>query len=100
MAATASPLTRLAEQLLEQAKALDAYNASNNLPPASFDTESFVELPLEVENQRRAVIDMAQDLKRLAQGPRDLLFDLWNMVSGNINCTTTGTKSTLQEMHG
>jgi hypothetical protein len=84
MAASASPLTQLAEQLLEQAKALDAHNAANGLPPASFDNETFVELPLEVETQRRAVINMAQDLKRLAQGPRDLLFDLWNMVSGDI----------------
>lgn len=78
-----SPLTKLVEQLLENSKALDAYNEFNNLEPASFDYESFVDAPIDIENCRKTVIDLAQDLKRLAQGPRDLLFEVLNMVSCN-----------------
>ena len=80
MATSTSPLTRLAEQLLENAKALDAYNQSHGLPPASFDEESFRDPPLNIENRRRTVISLAQDLKRQAQGPRDLVSDVLNSV--------------------
>lgn len=76
----ASSLTRLAEQLLEKAKVLDAYNQSNGLDPVSFERESFVDAPLDVEDTRKAAIDLAQDVKRLAQGPRDLLFESLNTV--------------------
>ncbi|OKL59534.1 hypothetical protein UA08_04988 [Talaromyces atroroseus] len=79
-----SPLTHLAEQLLESAKALDAYNEVNGLEPASFETESFTDLPVAVEAQRKKTIDLAQDLKRLAQGPRDLLFESLNLVPASI----------------
>ncbi|KAF2152731.1 putative O-methyltransferase [Myriangium duriaei CBS 260.36] len=75
---TASPLTKLAEELLENARALDSYNQKHGFEPVSFERESFIDLPLEVENQRKTVIDLAQDLKRLAQGPRDLLFESCN----------------------
>jgi hypothetical protein len=76
----ASPLTALAKQLLDHAQALDAYNEAQTLPPASFDYESFVDLPLEIEDRRKALIDLTQDAKRLAQGPRDLLFELIYLV--------------------
>lgn len=76
-----SPLTALAEQLLENAGHLDSYNKANGLKPVSFDHESFVDLPEDIENCRKSVINLAQDLKRLAQGPRDLLFETLNTVS-------------------
>ncbi|KAL1836086.1 hypothetical protein VTK73DRAFT_5207 [Phialemonium thermophilum] len=76
----ASPLTRLAEQLLERSRALDSYNRNLGHDPASFDRESFVDAPLDVEDARKSVINLAQDLKRLAQGPRDLLFESLNTV--------------------
>lgn len=75
-----SPLTSLAEKLLEKAKALDAYNERNSLSPASFESESFVDPPLDIEEIRRAAIDLAQDVKRLAQGPRDLILETLNLV--------------------
>ncbi|KAL2125773.1 hypothetical protein VTI74DRAFT_2779 [Chaetomium olivicolor] len=74
----ASPLTRLAEQLLEKARTLDAYNQNHALDPVSFESESFVDPPLDIEDTRKAAIDLAQDLKRLVQGPRDLLFESLN----------------------
>ncbi|KAJ8121688.1 hypothetical protein ONZ43_g1925 [Nemania bipapillata] len=82
---TRSPLTSLAEKLLEKAKALDAYNESHGLPPASFEHESFIDVPLELEDTRKAVIDLAQDVKRLAQGPRDLLFEILNLSTDLAN---------------
>ena len=76
-----SPLTALAKEILHKAQALDAYNQAHKLPPASFEYESFVDLPLETEEQRKALINIAQDVKRLAQGPRDLLQELIYLVS-------------------
>jgi hypothetical protein len=78
-----SPLTTLAEELLEHSRALDAYNETNGLQPVSFDHESFVDVPGEVEERRKNVINLAQDVKRLAQGPRDLLFETLNTVSND-----------------
>lgn len=77
---TPSPLTSLAEQLLKDAMFLDEYNKSNSFEPTSFDHGSFVDLPEDIENRRKNVIDLAQNLKRLAQGPGDLLFETWNTV--------------------
>jgi hypothetical protein len=82
-----SPLTKLAEELLENSRQLDAYNESNGLKPASFDYESFIDLPNDVENRRKNVINLAQDLRRLAQGPRDLLFEILNTVSKSLPTT-------------
>lgn len=81
-----SPLTALAERLLEEGKALDGYNESNGLKPVSFDHESFVDLPLDIENRRKTAINLAQDIKRLAQGPRDLLLETCNAVSAFFGC--------------
>jgi len=75
---TTSPLTRLAEQLLEKAKILDSYSQSHGIEPLSFERETLADLPLEIENVRKAAIDICQDAKRLAQGPRDLLWELLN----------------------
>ena len=75
-----SPLVQLAEELLAQARSLDSYNESCGLPPVSFDHESFVDLPNDLETCRQAVINISQDIKRLAQGPRDLLFESLNTV--------------------
>lgn len=63
-----STLTAQAEEILAQAKQLDAYIVSNGLPPTSFDQDSLVNLPLEYEATRRAMIDSTHTLKRLAQG--------------------------------
>ncbi|KAI9714705.1 MAG: hypothetical protein M1828_001134 [Chrysothrix sp. TS-e1954] len=80
-----SPLTLLAKQLLDRSVALDAFNEAHELPPVSFEYESFIDLPLEVEQQRKALIDLAQDLKRLAQGPRDLLQEIIYLFTDSAN---------------
>ncbi|EXJ93212.1 hypothetical protein A1O3_01769 [Capronia epimyces CBS 606.96] len=85
MATSPLTLTAVAEQLLEASRLLDAYGESKGLHPASFDTESWVDLPNTVEKHRKTVIDLAQDLKRLAQGPRDLLFETCNTFNDLAN---------------
>ncbi|OCL15473.1 putative O-methyltransferase [Glonium stellatum] len=80
-----SSLTALAEQLLNDSRLLDSYNEANGLEPVSFDHESFVDLLEDIEDHRKNVINIAQDLKRLAQGPRDLLFETLNTFNDLAN---------------
>ncbi|EXJ91409.1 hypothetical protein A1O1_04521 [Capronia coronata CBS 617.96] len=80
-----STFTILAEKLLEASKLLDAHSESSGLPPATFDNETFIDLPDEIEKHRKAMIDVAQDIKRLAQGPRDLLFETCNTFNDLAN---------------
>lgn len=75
-----SPLTCIAKSIVEHAKILDEYNITHEVPPASFNHETFTDLPIDVEKARNTIVDLAQDLKRLAQGPRDLLMESLNTV--------------------
>ncbi|OAA75810.1 O-methyltransferase, family 2 [Akanthomyces lecanii RCEF 1005] len=75
---TSGPLTSIAEQLLADARLLDAYAEANGLDAVDFSKESLSDLPLDMEKTRYSIIDRAQNLRRLAQGPRDLLFELLN----------------------
>lgn len=83
-----SSLTALAEQLLNDSRLLDSYNEANGLEPVSFDHESFVDLLEDIEDHRKNVINIAQDLKRLAQGPRDLLFETGSGTTYNSSMTS------------
>ncbi|MCJ1294174.1 hypothetical protein MMC34_005731 [Xylographa carneopallida] len=64
-----SSLTQLAEEILANAKCLDAYTASKSLPPVSFDEDSLADLPADVDAARKSLIDCTQTLRRLALGP-------------------------------
>ncbi|KAK4692501.1 hypothetical protein P7C71_g4723, partial [Lecanoromycetidae sp. Uapishka_2] len=77
-------LTSIAKDILVQAERLDAYAHSSNLPPASFAQDVFADLPAELEETRRALVDSTQILKDLAQGPagqaKDILFGVGMMT--------------------
>ena len=62
-------LTSLAEQVLAQAKQLDKYLESKNLPPPSFDQDVFDDLPAELQNVRSSLASVSNDLKSLTRGP-------------------------------
>lgn len=62
-------LTQIAEEVLANAKRLDEYTASKNLPSASFDNHTLGDLPSELETIRKALIDSTQTLRSLALGP-------------------------------
>lgn len=71
-------LTQIAEEILVNARRLDEYTKANDLPPASFDQDVLEDLPAELEESRRALVDSTQTLKRLALGPvgtsKDIIF--------------------------
>ncbi|KAI4222618.1 MAG: hypothetical protein L6R36_006006 [Xanthoria steineri] len=60
--------TSLAEEILVSARRLDEHLASNNLPSSSFDHDTLVDLPHNIEVARDNLINTTQTLKQLAQG--------------------------------
>ena len=63
-------LTDRAEAILALAKKLDAHLEQNNLPYPSFDeNDSLDALPTELQEQRWALADASNDLKKLMRGP-------------------------------
>ena len=77
----------LAARLTALAPQLDAHIASTGLPPASFDTDSLADLPAHLESTRSALVDAAQDIKRLAQGPRGTLAEILFGVASSPSCS-------------
>lgn len=76
-----SSLTQLAEEILANAKLLDSYISSNNLPPASFHHDSLANLPADLQGCRSTVIDSAQTIRNLVLGPVGLASDVLQGVS-------------------
>jgi hypothetical protein len=71
-----STLTKIAENILESARVLDAYTESRGLPPTSFTDHTLPDLPRDLEAVRRQLVDSTLELKGLAQGPVGQLFDV------------------------
>lgn len=61
--------TSLAEEILVSARQLDEHLASKDLAPSSFDQDTLVGLPNDIEAARDNVINTTQTLKQLALGP-------------------------------
>lgn len=74
-------LTQHAEQLLEDAKRLDAHTASRNLPPTSFDQDTLTDLSGEGAEIRARAVDGAQIVKKLALGGEGSIYDTCWSVS-------------------
>jgi len=77
-------LTEIAEGILADAKRIDAYTASKGLPDASFEKDTLSELPTDLEDCRKSLVDSAHELKQLAQGPVGILLELLFTVSSPI----------------
>ncbi|KAL8849901.1 MAG: hypothetical protein Q9221_005167 [Calogaya cf. arnoldii] len=60
--------TSLAEEILVSARRLDEHLASNNLPASTFDQDTLVDLPNDVEAALANLINTTQTLKQLALG--------------------------------
>ena len=73
-------LVELAEQILENAKKLEAYTISKSLPSPSLEKDVFVDLPLEQELVRTSIVDTAQALRRIAAGPAILGTEILHCV--------------------
>lgn len=66
----------LAQQIQTHAETLDKYLNENDLPPLSFDTSTAVELPAELHPAQTALLEAADELSLLVQGPRRSLMTL------------------------
>ena len=65
-------LVSLAEDLLRAAKVLESHLADSSLPHPDWDNDLLTSLPPELQTQRNALINGADDLKQLAQGPHGI----------------------------
>ena len=92
-------LTAKAEEILAQAKQIDAYICSNGLPPPSSDHDSLLSLPPQYETVRRAMVDSTHTLKRLAQGTvgatTEMLYSVGLMLEVSFIVTNTQPPSSL-----
>ena len=61
-------LTSRAEAILAQAKKLDAYLESKNIPYPSFDEDNLEELPNELQDERWALANSCNEMKKLTRG--------------------------------
>ena len=61
--------TEYAEEILANAKLLDAHLNSVDSPLPSFDNDILTNLPLDMKEARSSIINATHMLKQLAQGP-------------------------------
>ena len=74
-------LTEIAGGILAHAMRLDAFTASKGLPPSSFDRHTLVDLPEDLEECRRALVDSTQTLKQITSGPVGQFYEILFNVS-------------------
>ena len=70
-------LTEIAQNILESARALDEYTASQGLDhPTSFTQHTLPTLSGDLEAVRKKLVDSTTELKALVQGPIGQLYDV------------------------
>ena len=69
-------LTSRAEAILAQAKKLDAYLESNQIPYPTFDEDTLEQLPDELQDERWVLASSSNELKKLARGATFSTIDL------------------------
>jgi hypothetical protein len=74
-------LTELAQNILDSARALDEYTASQGLEPTSVTQHTLPTLSGDLEVARKKLVDSATELKALVQGPIGQLYDVLFAVS-------------------
>ena len=73
-------LTEIAEGVLANAKRLDEYTASKGLRYSTFEKDTWCNLPDDLEDCRKSLVDSTQELKQLAHGPVGLLLETLFLV--------------------
>ena len=76
-------LTEIAERILADAKRLDAYTTEKGLPYSTFEKDSLSNLPNDLEDCRKSLVNSTQKLKQLAHGPVGLLLETLFLVSSS-----------------
>jgi hypothetical protein len=74
-------LTKIAQGVLADAKRLDEYTTSKGLGYATFEDDSLSNLPDDLEDCRKSLVNSTQKLKQLAHGPVGLLLETLFFVS-------------------
>lgn len=74
-------LTSLAEELLAQAKQIDAYLETKQLPSPSFENDPLDELPGEMQALRYRIFNTSQQFTHLVRGPVMATSDICFSVS-------------------
>lgn len=74
-------LTALAEELLAQAKQLDAQLAEHKLPGPTWERDSLGELSAATQSAREALSNQANDFAKLVRGPVMVATDIAFSVS-------------------
>jgi hypothetical protein len=77
-----STFTEIAESILAEAKVLDQYAASTGNPKASFEKDVLENLPNNLEANRKSMVNLTQQLKRLSLGATGCLLESLFTVSG------------------
>lgn len=76
-------MTQQAEEILARAKRLDAFTTSKGLPPSSFDRHTLYDLPEDLEECRKELVDGCQNLKQLGNGPVGQFYEVLFNVSNS-----------------
>ena len=79
-------LTSMAEAILARAKKLDAYLESKDIPYPSFDEDTLDRLPDELQDDRWALANASNDLKKLACGAAMNIMDMSFSVGAHGIC--------------
>ena len=74
-------LTEIAQGILANAKLLDEYTTSQGLSSPAFENDSLSNLPNDLEDCRKSLVDSTQMLKQLAHGPVGSLLETLFLVS-------------------
>ena len=76
----------IAQNILESARALDEYTASQGLDTTSFTQHTLPTLSGDLEVVRKKIVDSTTELKALVQGPIGQLYDVLFEVRMEILC--------------
>lgn len=74
-------LSEIAEQILLNSRRLDEHVLASGLPKTSFENDTLGDLPADLEECRKQLVDSTWELKALAQGPMGQLMDVLFTVS-------------------
>ena len=75
-------LTSIAEEILLRAKSIDAFTSSRNLPSPNLDLDTLTDLPLDVEDTRKKLVDSTEKLRQIANRPLGNILELVLNVNG------------------
>ena len=73
-------LSEIARDILADAKRLDEYTTSKGLGYSTFEKDSLSNLPSDLEDCRKSLVGLTQQLKQLAHGPVGLLLETLFLV--------------------